>query len=80
MPPLDVTGVRTIAVGTSIWIVVGLVSLVLRSRLEATGNEWWLWTCAVGIGLGFVGFLYCLSYRKRMHRLPRQVTVPPGLP
>lgn len=77
--PLDIDGVRTVGVGTALWIVVGLVSLLFRARLEESGNGWWLWTCATGIGLGALGFAYCLHYRHRRRRaVPRQPTDSPA--
>jgi Protein of unknown function (DUF2530) len=73
VPPLDVDGVRSVGVGTALWVVVGLVSLLFRTQLEESGNEWWLWTCATGIGLGVLGVAYCLHYRRRLRRaVPRQ--------
>ena len=64
--PLDVTGVRTVSVGTVIFLVASLVLLVLRDELQDAGREWWLWTCVVGFGLGLFGYTYC-SRRARHH-------------
>jgi Protein of unknown function (DUF2530) len=68
VPPADVNGVLTIAIGTAVWVVALLVSLPFRARLEAAGNGWWLWTCVAAIGLGVVGELYCLDRRRRIRR------------
>jgi hypothetical protein len=68
VPPADVNGVRTIAIGTAVWVVVLLGSLLFRDRLEAGGNGWWIWTCVAGAGLGLVGELYCLDRARRLRR------------
>jgi hypothetical protein len=64
--PLDVTGVRTVAVGTVLFLVAGLALLPFYGWLEETDREWWVWTCAAGFGLGLFGFDYCRR-RARHH-------------
>lgn len=63
--PLDVDGVRTVAVGTILWLGALLVLLPFRSRLEDAGRGWWLWTCVAGFGLGLLGWAYCRRRRRR---------------
>ena len=65
--PLDVTGVRTVGVGTLLFLVAGLVLLAFHGWLEETDREWWLWTCVAGFGLGVFGYDYCRR-RARHHR------------
>ena len=72
--PLDVTGVRTVTVGTVLFLVAGLALLPFHDRLEADDRQWWLWTCAVGFGLGLFGCFYTRR-RARRHR-----GEPPGWP
>ncbi len=64
--PLDVTGVRTVAVGAGLWLVAALVLLAFYPTLEENGRTWWLWTCVAGFALGLVGIAYC---RRRLRRL-----------
>lgn len=59
VPPLDVDGSRTSAVGAGIWLVAFVVLLAFRDQLEASDRLWWLWTCVVGIALGVGGWFYC---------------------
>ena len=62
VPPVDVDGVRTVAVLTVLW-AIGFVILAFRKdSLDASGNGWWLWTCLAGVGLGLLGLEYT---RKR---------------
>ncbi|MGH3330950.1 MAG: DUF2530 domain-containing protein, partial [Nocardioidaceae bacterium] len=61
--PLDVDGVRTIAVGTALWLVAFVLLLPFHDRLEATDRIWWLWTCVAGFGLGILGWDYCRRRR-----------------
>lgn len=63
--PLDVDGVRTVAVGTGLWAVALLALLPFYGWLADTGRVWWIWTCFAGIGLGLFGLAYCTSRRDR---------------
>ncbi|WP_238383380.1 MULTISPECIES: DUF2530 domain-containing protein [unclassified Nocardioides] len=62
--PLDVDGVRTVEVGTALWLVGFVALLPFYGRLQDSGNEWWLWTCLAGFGLGLFGLDYCRRRRK----------------
>lgn len=64
--PLDVTGVRTVGVGTLLFLLAGLGLLPFYGWLEETERLWWLWTCVAGFGLGMFGFDYCRR-RARHH-------------
>jgi Protein of unknown function (DUF2530) len=65
--PLDVTGVRTVGVGTVLFLVAALVlGLFFRDWMEDTGRTWWLWTCVAGFGLGVFGYDHCRR-RARHH-------------
>jgi hypothetical protein len=57
--PLDVDGVRTLAVGTVLWGIAFLMLLPFSGRLREDGHLWWLWTCVAGFGHGLVGWDYC---------------------
>lgn len=64
--PLDVDGTRTVGIGVGVWVVAGLVLLLgYRDDLVAAGNEWWLWSCLAGVGLGLLGWAYCRRRRDR---------------
>lgn len=66
--PLDVDGTTSVAVGTALWAVAGIVlALFFRDDLAADGREWWLWTCLAGFGLGLLGWTYCRRRRDRVH-------------
>jgi hypothetical protein len=65
--PLDVDGVRTVAVGTALWLVAFVLLLPFAGRLAETDRVWWLWTCLAGFGLGVIGWDYCRRRRNRRH-------------
>jgi type VI protein secretion system component VasK len=64
--PLDVTGVRTVTVGTVLFFLAGLALLPFHGWLVEHDRVWWLWTCATGFGLGLFGCWYC---RRRARHL-----------
>ncbi len=68
--PLDLDGVRTVAVGAGLWLVAFVGLIPFYGRLEETDREWWLWTCLAGFGLGVIGWDYCR--RRRNNRIARR--------
>ncbi len=70
--PLDVTGVRTVAIGTIAWAIAFLALLPFYGTLEDHDRLWWLWTCLAGVGLGVLGLEYCRRRRDRLAREPDQ--------
>jgi hypothetical protein len=63
--PLDLDGVRTVEIGTVLWLVAFLAMLPFYGRLEETGRLWWLWACMAGFGLGLFGIEICRKRRAR---------------
>lgn len=70
--PLDVSGVRTVAIGSVVWLVAFVVLLAFAGSLKAHGELWWMWTCLAGGGFGLVGLQYCRRRRDRLARRPEQ--------
>lgn len=62
--PLDVDGVRTVEVGTALWVIAFVALLPFRGRLDDAGRDWWLWTCLAGAALGLFGLEYCRRRRR----------------
>ena len=65
--PLDVTGLRTITVGTIIFLVAGLALLPFLDDLKDQDRVWWIWVCVAGFGLGVFGYFYCLRRARHLH-------------
>ncbi|WP_238993227.1 DUF2530 domain-containing protein [Nocardioides caldifontis] len=65
--PLDVSGVRFVAVGAVLFLLAGLGLLPFHGWLEEHDREWWLWTCAAGFGLGMFGVDYCRRRARHLH-------------
>lgn len=68
--PLDVDGVRTVAVGTAVWLIGFLALLPFYGELADSGRTWWLWTCLAGFGLGLCGYEYCRRRRDARDEAP----------
>lgn len=68
VPPMDVDGVRTVAVGTALWLVAFLGLLPFYGMLADSGRLWWLWTCLTGFALGLFGLEYCRRRRAKAQR------------
>ena len=62
--PLDLDGVRTMEVGTALWLVCFIGLLPFYGALRESGRTWWLWTCLAGLGLG----LFALDHCRRRSR------------
>ena len=62
--PLDVDGVRTVEIGTGLWLLAFLALLPFYGELSAQGRTWWLWTALAGFGLGLLGTEYCRRRRR----------------
>ena len=62
--PLDVDGVGAVAVGTVLWAIALVVTLLMRDRLVAAGNDWWIWVCVSGVALGLIGLPYVIRRRN----------------
>jgi uncharacterized protein DUF2530 len=78
VPPLDVTGVRTVAVGAALWLVALVALLPFYGTLRDDGRSWWVWTCLTGFLLGLVGLEYCRRRRARLAGRPeREVETSP---
>jgi hypothetical protein len=71
--PLDVTGVRTVTVGTALFVLALVALLPFTDDLREDGRMWWLWTCGAGIGLGLFGIRYCRRRAAALARRSHQV-------
>jgi len=71
VPPLDVTGTRTVTIGVVLWALAFIALLPFYETLRDDGHTWWLWTCVAGFGLGLLGREYCRRREQRLHRRPR---------
>jgi hypothetical protein len=47
-------GVVAVAVGTGLWALALVVSLLAHAPLAAAGLSWVSWTCAAGIVIGLI--------------------------
>lgn len=64
--PLDVDAVRTVQIGTVLWAIALVVTLVARDALQDAGHSWWIWTCVAGVVLGLIGLVITMRRRRRI--------------
>jgi Protein of unknown function (DUF2530) len=64
--PLETNEVA-IAIGGSIAWAIGFAVLAVffRGDLQRHHATWWLWACALGVGLGLYGLRFALRRRSR---------------
>lgn len=73
--PVDADGVNAVALGTIAWTVaLGVLLVFFREPLAEADASWWIWVCAVGVGLGLLGLLYVTRRREayRRHEFARR--------
>jgi hypothetical protein len=57
-PPLHTNDMRTVAVGTALWLVLLAGLAVWHDHVRRAGLLWWYPLSASGIVLGLLGLLY----------------------
>ena len=78
VPPVDVDGLRVVAVGTVLFAVAAVLTWLRRDQLAADGHGDWFAICASGAGLGLVGLLYC--WNRVRQRRATEASAPDALP
>ncbi len=68
--PLETDEVRVVAIGTALFAVGLVVTLVLRDRLEAEGHLGWVWVMVCGVVLGLIGLRTVRRRRDAARRDP----------
>ena len=66
--PLATDGVAAVAVGTGVWGVALVATLVLWGSLSDDGRLWWVPTCVCGVVLGLIGLAYSVRRRDALRR------------
>jgi hypothetical protein len=66
-----VDAVRTVQVGTALWAVALVVTVLLRDQLTDDGREWWIWMCVAGLVLGLIGVVITTRRRARLAQLAK---------
>lgn len=74
--PLDVDGVRTVGIGSGLFLVGFLALLPFYGQLAEDGRSWWLFTCLAGSGLGAIGLEHCRRRRAARVALDEDVEPP----
>lgn len=64
--PLEGDDVLTVAVGTIMWLLVGIVLIPFHHDLNRHGHLWWIAAAFTGFGLGLVGLFVTIRRRRRL--------------
>jgi hypothetical protein len=74
-PPLEANDKLVTGVVTAGWAVALVVLLIVRSQLRPD-DRWWVWTCVIGLVLGFFGLWYVPRLKRtrsaRAQSAPRE--------
>lgn len=63
---MDVDGIAVVSLGTVLWAIALVLSIVFEDHLRRAGHLWWIAVAACGFGLGVVGIAYCVRRRNRL--------------
>ena len=66
--PAPTDGRIAVLVGTGLWALALIPTLVYAGPITAAGGGWWIWTVVVGIALGLLGFGWLSVIRARKRR------------
>ena len=66
--PLETDDVAIVTVGTVLWALALVASLVFHDRLAGDGNENWTWVFLAGTFLGLIGIRYVRRRRAARRR------------
>jgi hypothetical protein len=66
-PPLEANDELVTAVVTAGWAVALVILLVLRGHMPAD-EQWWIWTCLAGLGMGLFGLWYVPRVKRARAR------------
>ena len=59
---------KAVLVGTLAWLVALVLSLAVRSQLDAAGMGWLVWAAVTGFALGVIGLVVVQVVRRRISR------------
>jgi Protein of unknown function (DUF2530) len=60
---METDDVRVVALGTVLWVIALVATLVFHHRLADQGNNNWVWIALAGVFLGFVGLRHVRRLR-----------------
>lgn len=55
--PVKIDMLRVLEIGTILWVIALVVTLVIPA-LHGAGRDWWPWTCVAGLVGGALGWVY----------------------
>ena len=63
---METDDVRVVALGTALWLVALIATLVFHDRLAEHDNGDWVWVALAGVFLGFVGLRHVRRRRRAL--------------
>jgi hypothetical protein len=78
--PVESDVVTVVTVGTALWAVGLVVTLVLHDRLSEHGNSDWVWIMSAGLFLGLVGIRHVRRRRTALRARQSEPSQADGAP
>ena len=78
--PVESDVVTVVTVGTALWAVGLVVTLVLHDPLSEHGNSDWVWIMAAGLFLGLVGIRHVRRRRTALRARQSEPSQADGAP
>jgi hypothetical protein len=73
---METDDVRIVALGTALWVIALVATIVFHDRLAEHDNGDWVWVALAGVFLGLIG----LRHVRRRRETPSPDSPPPSPP
>lgn len=66
LQPVEITGITAVTLGTYVWLVAFVATLLFNNRLTRADHGDWKWVALAGVFLGVLGQIFTRRRAKRL--------------